>query len=430
MKKNIITNSIITLLLPFVGLVLLILVHLIPTDNMLKNVYSNQETIINEFTDEVTIDGYKATLTGNFTDCIMLENAIYDYSPKHNVLSQVLTMYRPESYYVPEDPDGMQPGNSIIDYMNGIPQPQEFPYARYWHGYLVFLKPLLLFFSFNSIRLLNSILLPLLLSLCIILIQKESDNWQLALVFSFSALFMYFSTSFQSLNLSICMYLTLIGSISIFVKDYHQKDKTIPWKAVSLFILLGAITSYLDFLTYPLAVFCFPLCLFFYKEGQSKLKELLIKLISLCLAFGFGYIFMWASKWILASIFTDSNIIKDAWETIKIRTGEANDSGHVLGYTEVLKKNLSPFLNRPYAFLILLILLFFLFCFKKYNFKAKGITIIYILIGLFPFVWWFITANHSVQHWIFTCRIFSITIFSFSCGILSSLHNKEQKLES
>ena len=31
-------------------------------------------------------------------------------------------------------------------------------YARYWHGYLLFLKPLLLFFSLSDIRMMNAAL--------------------------------------------------------------------------------------------------------------------------------------------------------------------------------------------------------------------------------------------------------------------------------
>ena len=42
------------------------------------------------------VEGYPGSLPGNFTDCLMLEHAVYD-SGEHTVLEQILNMYRGES---------------------------------------------------------------------------------------------------------------------------------------------------------------------------------------------------------------------------------------------------------------------------------------------------------------------------------------------
>ena len=70
MKKQILKNLIILLLAPAVGFVLLLLVHLLPTGPIKSNVISSKDSIIAEGQDELVIDDYNATLTGNFTDCI------------------------------------------------------------------------------------------------------------------------------------------------------------------------------------------------------------------------------------------------------------------------------------------------------------------------------------------------------------------------
>ena len=69
------------------GIVALLLVHLLPTEPMKKHVYWSMGMLEKEFTDETLIDGFDATLTGSFTDCLMLEHAVYT-SEKHTLLNR------------------------------------------------------------------------------------------------------------------------------------------------------------------------------------------------------------------------------------------------------------------------------------------------------------------------------------------------------
>lgn len=130
------------------GLIALLLVHLLPTAPMWEHVYWSFEMIEKEFDDEILVEGYTATWTGDFTDCLMLEHAIYE-SENHSVLEQTLNMCRSESC---AETDGWWPGYSLKDYLEKIPQAQEVEYSRYWHGYLLVLKPLLYITTFNTIR--------------------------------------------------------------------------------------------------------------------------------------------------------------------------------------------------------------------------------------------------------------------------------------
>lgn len=104
------------------GLAALLLVHLMPVYPMREHVYWSMEMIEKEFDDEVLIPGYRSTLTGNFTDCLMLEHAVYS-SEEHSLLEQVLHMYRAESYTPSseEDEDGWWPGHSLKNYLVGTP---------------------------------------------------------------------------------------------------------------------------------------------------------------------------------------------------------------------------------------------------------------------------------------------------------------------
>ena len=65
------------------GILLLLLVFQLPTDKMYVHVYQSLPTLEEEFTEGVVVDGFQASLTGNFTDCLMLFYSIYE-NPKHS----------------------------------------------------------------------------------------------------------------------------------------------------------------------------------------------------------------------------------------------------------------------------------------------------------------------------------------------------------
>ena len=405
MKKALIKNLIILLLMPIAGLILLLLVHLLPTSKIMANVNSSVESIKAECKDELVIDDYKATLIGNFTDCIMLQFAVYDGS--HSALDQALNLYRNEV----GNEEEWCPGLSLTEYLNGEPTKLEVSYPRYWHGYLTVLKPLLLFTSLNSVRLLNAGLQLILLAASLILFSKKGHS-KLAFSFAASLPFMFFFSSFASLSLSICMYIMLFEMllIALFNEKLSENEGYLTF-----FLVAGCATAYFDFLTYPLVTLAFPLiAVLALKEEETK--KTYLSLIKYSVVWGIGYVFMWASKWIIALIFTGKNTVSDAVSTISARTSSATDGGRIAGYIKVLKNNISPFANRAFALLTLLIIaIVTVLIIKnglKKHFEGFAHRIPVILIGLIPFVWWFVAANHSYEHAAFTCRNFAIFVFA------------------
>jgi hypothetical protein len=405
MKKAIIKNLIILLLMPIAGLILLLLVHLLPTSKIMANVNSSAESIKAECTDELIIDDYHATLIGNFTDCLMLQLSIYD--GEHSAFDQALNLYRNEV----GNEEEWCPGLSLTDYLNGATTNLEVPYPRYWHGYLVILKPLLLFTSLNSVRLLNAGLQMILLAASLILFSKKGQS-KLAFSFAASLPFMFFFSSFASLSLSICMYIMLIEMLLI---AFFNEKLTENEGYMTFFLVAGCATAYFDFLTYPLVTLAFPLIAVL-ALTEEETKKTYLSVLKYTLTWGIGYVFMWASKWIIALVFTGQNTLSDAFKTISARTSSATDTGRIAGYIKVIKYNISPFMNRAFALLMLLIIVTVIVLIIKKGLKkhfdgfAQRIPV--IIIGLIPFVWWFVAANHSYEHAAFTCRNFAIFVFA------------------
>lgn len=393
------------------GLAALLLVFLLPVDNMQLHVWQSMPMLEPEFESEQLLEGYPASIVGNFTDCLMLENAIYR-NEEHTLLDQVLYMYRGES----GTEEKWAPGYSLSDYLSGIPQPTEVEYSRYWHGYLVILKPLLHFMTFNAIRVLASAVQMILAGIVVLLCGKRGET-VLGMGFLVSLPFLYFFALPYSLSLSICYYIFTV-SLCIQLKMQEQLVKR-GWYPM-FFLLCGMASAYFDLLTYPLVTLGFPLCVCLYLD-KGTWKEGLKKLVGYSAEWGIGYLGLWALKWGLTDLMAGGRTVADALDTILTRTGSASGQSKAAGFFTVVKQNLSAFASWSFYLLLAAILL----CAAVYLLRNRkrlwvggfGGSGALFAAALLPFAWWFLTQNHSQQHWLFTCKIFAVSIFALVCAV-------------
>lgn len=412
MKKLIWQYILILMVVPIVGLFLLWGVHLLPTYPMRVHVYASKDLLEKEFVDETVVDGFSATLTGNFTDSLMLEHAVYDGG--HSTWQQALNMYRAESFYDKNDPDGWQPGQSLLDYLEGVPQAREVEYARYWHGYLILLKPLLMFTSVAALRLLNSSMQILLIGFCVMYLERRRQSG-VARAFLCSIPFLYFISTYASISQSVCMYLMLVAVIwQLRYDDFLERKRLYGF----YFLLVGMATSYFDFLTYPLVTVGYPLGIYLCLHENTSIGNLK-KMLQYTCNWAIGYFWMWCAKWILAAIFTGNNIVADAFGTLSVRIGSAGQMGRGAGFIAVVRVNLEAYGNRGFLPIVILLAVAIVWrvirCQSKVN--ALQQLVPFIVLSLYPFAWWFVTQNHSEEHWMFTCRIFAIFVFAIAAGI-------------
>ena len=432
MKKQVIRKLIILIGAPIIGLVLLLIVNLLPNVNVYKHVYWSMDTIVPEFEDETLVDGYRATLTGNFTDCIMILHALYDH-PGHSALEQSIMMYRPEFLNDPLNPDGWQPGNSLVDYVLNNNINREVSYGRYWHGYLIFLKPLLMMTSLGSLRLFFSAFQLILL--CFILIELTSKGMKrVAWAFLISMPFMFFFSTFASLSLSVCFYL-VIFAMYVLIRFWDKLEEKKFF--FEIFLIFGILTSYFDFLTYPLVTLGYPLVFYAYRKisdatsGEKK-NFLFASTVLNSAAWFIGYGFMWMSKWLIAALLGYKGLVVNAFTTVNTRLQSAESMSRVKGFFRVIGLNLKPYLNWGffiYLGLIILGLAAALLIKRQKDFSFKSVLTnlktawVLLFIAIYPFIWFAALENHSEQHWIYTCRIFAISVFALSTFWVSITEN-------
>lgn len=293
----------------------------------------------------------------------------------------------------------------LMDFMNDKESVDEsFEYPRYWHGYLIILKPLLLIMNYNQIRYLMFILIIILLTMLTILIYKNCNIWY-ALSLIFSVLITDFLISSICINTSICFLISLIASIYIICK----KDKI---KNIYLiFFFIGILTNLFDLLTNPILTLCFPMITYF-MVNKKKDNELM-QLILIAANWGIGYLGIWVTKWIITDMLFNRNVIKNAILQVLYRT-----SGESIGFT-ILIQRLITFSGTHTFLLIFLLICFYLvlILINRKNEENKT-NIIYILISLIPLIWFIVLKNHSAVHAFFAYRNFSVVIYSLLVGIL------------
>lgn len=401
------------------GTLLLWLVFLLPTETMQLHIYQSLPILESEFEESQVISGYEATLTGNFTDCLMLENAIYQ-SPEHSLYEQMMMMYRGES----SEGSGWATGESLVRLLEGGNMAREVDYARYWHGYLVFLKPLLLFTNLQNIRMANAMLQSLLLCVFVGMCFRRGQG-KLGVIFGIAQCFLYPFTMYFSLSLSICYYLLMVAVLVQIT--WHETFRKRVWYPY-FFLIAGMCTSYFDFLTYPLVTLGFPLGILFVLSEENW-KQQIKQMAGYSLLWGVGYLGMWAQKWLITDITLQTGTIKDALLTLGERTGTVSEVSALQGYFQVLQENLGHFGNKAFLFLLCGTAAWLTMGFIRNKIKRKaihqkpitGITeaIPFIILSLFPFGWFLVTQNHSMEHGIFTCKIISISVFAFFCIFLS-----------
>lgn len=405
------------------GFLLLLAVFMLPKKPMLHNVQESVGTLQSEFEHEEVVYGYSATLTGIFTDSIMLHSAVYDAQDR-NVLQQAMGIYRGElaqEYWIP--------GEAVVRYAIGETLPYEESYARYWHGYLVFLKPLLLVFNLANLRLLGTVLQPLLLGLILWLFYKR-EKFAYGLAYGAAVLCMLPVSMQMSLSLSVCWYILSAALVwQLLRHEKLQEKRHYP----EFFLLAGMAAAYFDLLTYPLVTLGIPLCVYIVLS-DNPLKMQIKRLIGFSLCWAAGYGGMWAAKWILSDILLGTGVISDALRTLTARTASAESYNKFTGFFHVVAANIKPYMNWPYLLFGLLILGFGVLMAVR---GRKGLQIenlkksavLYAMIALLPFGWFFVTENHSSEHWMFTFKILSVSIFAFLCWSISCAAGNTVKAE-
>lgn len=363
----------------FLGLTfafLLFLVHLIDTTTLQTNLQESLRILSQEGDYPDAINGMGFTQLDNFTDKL-----IYEFSALQLHASAMEAVIAPD-------------------------------YFRYWHGYSVYVTPLLACFEITQIRVICFVFFAVfVIYSCYIFYENfgllASIILFISLNFPLNPLVRPWCLQFMSAPVAI-----FIGFICLnYLRKKHSS--LIPWA----FFIQGSIFAFIDFLTTPMECLGY-LLIFQYllinKETlNNQIRVLLLSIIFWCV----GYFGTWSFKWFLSILYLGPEAMDTIVSQIIYRlNGQRGEiDGLALGLLSVAKNWKFYWLHSKgmsivVAFLASIGILKLLW----QNRKRYVLWLIPILISLIPIVWFFVIANHSYVHAFFTHRSLGVSF----CAVL------------
>lgn len=408
-------------------ILLMMLVSIIPTKCLTEHVKESSEVLIEEGERKLVDLGYKNESLFTFTDALMI-NTAYSADPadplasamlcrKNYIPGQTLQVHIDSQYnlgasdeYINKRNGDLYQTKELYALMHGENITDSFEYARYWHGYLVLLRPLLAITNYSGIRVIILILTSVIVCMLLYKLYKKLDIW-IAAIFLIGLLSVSIFAVTQSINEILVFLIALVASLVILYKK--DLSKHVP----EIFFVIGATTNFVDLLTAPLVTLGLPLIVYILllQKENNNLKAICIQTLKVCFAWCISYGLTWALKWILTQLIYGRPIIDQALEQARYRAGiKANN----IELKSVLKRNIQYLSNNTICAIGTLMVIYLMGNLivqrkSKTNMKEKIKKMIpFIITAIFPIIWYIALKEHSYVHAFFTYRIFIITIIS------------------
>ena len=391
----------------------IVVISLIPSEKIYENIKKSSLTLLEEG-DLLRCPSYRKIKFDNYTDSLMLNNA-YSINNKSPFESAMLVR---ENYIygisaeatrdvLGEHIQTKAQVKELEDLINNNPD-QSHEYARYWHGYLVYLRPLLLLFDYSKIRIIILIVLIfLILGLLYNLYKLKKITTLISL--TIALICVDIQLVFLSLQSMITFVIMLLSS-NILIKKINKNMN------INLFFfIIGGVTCFFDLLTTPLITLGIPLILYLELTKEKQVKKIIIDIIKISLSWGIGYLSVCITKWVIVDIFFERNVINTAIQQFFYRSDKT-----YLNILGALIKNLT-YTNLSLFIIISSCYLIFILNRKKGSLKVKE-SIPYFIIMNMPIIWYIILSQHSDMHSFFTYRLLSISFFAIETGTIKLLN--------
>ena len=307
-------------------------------------------------------------------------------------------------------------------------------YLRYWHGSLIFVRPMLMFWNIHQIEFFHAVEMGVLIFILIALFLKHGLNTE-AMCFCISMIAI--SVWFVPFCLEFTWMFLLMLIVTVISVKFVLSERITSLPV--LYFLTGMLAAYLDFFTTETVTLLVPLLLvthiLFRKEASSygEIWKLTAKSI---LLWGIGYIACWVTKWGFAAIVLKENTIPYVRERFWLHLGVTEDMSISQWMTGALIRNLSPLFPFGYGRLgavmfFFLVIIFFIPIYRnrivlKQAFNRNCI-LLYCLLGIIPYVRFLVLSQHAYRHFFFTYRAQAATILALCFVILELVERNPRK---
>ena len=390
--------------------VLLLAAYALPGERVRQHVYDSARTIQNEGLYPEYL-GFKLFQMDNYTDTLMLfEAASADELPPLQAM-MTNTAYNVDNFetladdlawYIEKD---WSTGAQRTD----APTLEPFSYARYWHGYLIWLRPLLLLMPYTGVRIVQYIVLFALLAVVLVQLRRRC-GLRAAVWFSVSQLAVSVWFVPHQVQYFTCFMIAYAGCAWALAKPRRSDVLCLG------LLVLGTATAFCDLLVTPIITLGLPLTCWLL-EPQQRLRGGVPQCAlavggSLC--WGTGYALCWAGKWALAGAVTGNNVLADALHQAEVRTTADTWHGMELTWCNIFGF-LYDTLNNHHLFWPALAVLAVLIALFILSIRSKTALVRALPLALTTCMtpaWFVLLRTHSIQHGWFTWRALGLTVFA------------------
>lgn len=301
-------------------------------------------------------------------------------------------------------------------------------YGRYWHGYVAILRPIFYFMDYWDYLLTNSFLQLFVMGCVGYAIYMATGKKRYLLAFFSSCAFLTPAATAMSLQNTPVFYISMLGSLFCLLKTDWLLQKN---RRYFLFLFLGIITCYFDFLTYPLLSFVFPFCWLLVSAGTKVNLKSRIKLL---FGGGISFIFGWGGffviKWLIQTIICGAEILEDGISNVASHLDSSIPDDYMILHQHYCKIDTLYNNFRHYLFPLFIIILslwigVFIYKFLRGGLQLKPEQMIFAAVTLTSPAWYFILNTHTTFHHLFTYRIYGASILGFMlfvCGCITENH--------
>ena len=385
-------------------------------DNVMNSALFYTDKDAFEFDDS---ERYNA-VSDNYADSILL-NVMWNIKSSSPFVSSLDTKYY----------DGENYGENwgLYQAVNGTMPNTD--YTRYWHGSVVFIRPLMLFTDVSGVKAISfTVLLLLITATLAMLIVKKHYFAAVSLLISL------LGVQFWNVRLSleyIPAFIVCFALCPLYI--FLEKKGDIFLTLLS--VAGGAMIAFFDFLTTETITILVPLALVFIIRNDKKrlggFKENFLLTVKCGLCWGISYVMSYVVKWTAASLVTGENKFSTAFSAAGVRlygdTGEAvmpiykqipaavaANLSTLFGGTERIEV-----LNTAIGLLGTVLIFGGIFLFFRGKKKNSVLALTLVVIMIIPYARYMVLSNHSYLHEFFTYRAQLTVILCLCAAVLYNI---------
>ncbi|WP_431276092.1 hypothetical protein ACQ858_07425 [Variovorax ureilyticus] len=350
-----------------------------------------------------------------FTECVALSAGAVPAEGQ-----SALTRALEHRYIVGLDGEKADPCGALVSNLRDGTSVETPPYVRYWHGYDVYLRPMLWAgIPLARVHYINLILLTI-LSVGLIhastrLLPMPIVAGLLGTLFLTTDLFTVPFVTVHAVGLMVCP--ASAWAAAVHLKSRPDDIGGLRWIA----LLSGAVFAFVDFLVNPPLTPALMMFLIIaatrWNRPEVSARSLLLSSASVTLTWFFSYATTWIGKWVISAIFLGPQKVIDEVLSNILRRTVGDPQGEIAKQISVhigsaTFANIQA-LGWPLFVLSLAIaaaLLVFTLVRGRFTKDRVGDYLIVASPALIPIVWMELLRNHSIVHAWFVYRSLGLSL--------------------